>query len=690
MKKRHLQATPSNEKRSIGKFLTTGMIAISVIPVLLMVLASFLITTNLVNQRVESIERSAAKAITTSTSGLNENATAQINKLAKLHSVSGKKFDLNAIQTELNSIADNGNAYVLNLGFATSSGKMITTGQLPAGYDPRTRDWYKGAVQANGSVYLTPTYIDEVSGQAVTSASIQITNASGEVGVLEVDIPYASLQDLVKDLDVGRTGTSTIVANNGMVIASDGATKSLVYPVAKNMSNNPVFKAVAKAPKQRGFLKLNSHQVYFDKGDAGSKMWVIEQVSNHEIGLEQGLLVGISLFLVIIVSLVTTILSVYFVNLIRKILHRYTESFEQASQGKLLPIESNTDGFGGQKIANRIITPNPNGHEFNRLSNHYNDMIMAVGNLITDVQAESDHVATEASNMGELAKQTNAATEEVATTVTEIAQVAANQATETEHGVTTVQGLSKILDSVQKNISTMLDKADESAKLNHDNVEMTTTVQVNWQAQMEQLQELKTSMTQMATNVQEISTVIKVINDISQQTNLLALNASIEAASAGEAGKGFAVVATEIRKLAEQSKASTKDIQSIVAQIQGDAQVMVTKTDASVTGGQAQAGLLTDSLAATQAVFANNEALREQVAALVVAADEVSAIQAQALSSLESISSAAEESSAGTQEVSANAEEVSAMMDEFTNSVATLETSADHLNTLLHKFEIQK
>lgn len=80
----------------------------------------------------------------------------------------------------------------------------------------------------------------------------------------------------------------------------------------------------------------------------------------------------------------------------------------------------------------------------------------------------------------------------------------------------------------------------------------------------------------------EIGRIIEIITGISGQTNLLALNAAIESARAGEQGKGFAVVADEIRKLAEQSKESAKDISALIREVLAETEKAVQTMDRNV------------------------------------------------------------------------------------------------------------
>lgn len=138
------------------------------------------------------------------------------------------------------------------------------------------------------------------------------------------------------------------------------------------------------------------------------------------------------------------------------------------------------------------------------------------------------------------------------------------------------------------------------------------TVAVNESAAaMEQIRQqvdvIASTVVSLAERAQDISSIVRAVDDLSEQIHLLALNASIEAARAGEHGRGFSVVATEVRALADQSKRATNEIAGILSEIQHGTNTAVMATEEGNKSANAgvervhRAGATIEQLAATVA-----------------------------------------------------------------------------------------
>ncbi len=141
-------------------------------------------------------------------------------------------------------------------------------------------------------------------------------------------------------------------------------------------------------------------------------------------------------------------------------------------------------------------------------------------------------------------------TQMISTGSTSLADGSARQSASAEELSTSV---AEITDNIQRNA----ENTDKAQKLSNSSIEMVNS-------QNAQIKDMLNAMSNIESSADEISKIIKTIEDIAFQTNILALNAAVEAARAGEAGKGFAVVADEVRNLANKSAEAASSTSQLI------------------------------------------------------------------------------------------------------------------------------
>ena len=294
--------------------------------------------------------------------------------------------------------------------------------------------------------------------------------------------------------------------------------------------------------------------------------------------------------------------------------------------------------------------------------------MMARGDLTFDVTPRDDQdvvrgaLQKSCADLNELMAQIYAAVDQMnsgASQVTDSSQSLSQGATEQ---ASSLEEISSSMHQLGDQTTTNAENANQANQLS--NISKDSAEKGN-----QQMQKMVDAMTAIYDSGQNISKIIKVIDEIAFQTNLLALNAAVEAARAGKHGKGFAVVAEEVRNLAARSAQAAKETASLI-----EGSTNKTKMGSEISSQTAEAlNEIVDSV--------------NQVSGLVVEIATSSNEQAQGISQIntglgqidqvaQQTTANAEESAAAAEELSAQANELRALLSRFTLKLEYQKTSA--------------
>lgn len=192
--------------------------------------------------------------------------------------------------------------------------------------------------------------------------------------------------------------------------------------------------------------------------------------------------------------------------------------------------------------------------EFSTLSDGFNAMADELTQLIGQVQRSGIQVNTSITQLAATSKEQQATASEIAATTTEIGATSKEIAATSNELVRTMDEVSHV--------------AEQTANLAGGGQAGLSRMEETMRQVMEAAGAINAKLAVLSEKAGNINQVVTTITKVADQTNLLSLNAAIEAEKAGQYGRGFAVVATEIRRLADQTAASTYDIEQMIKDIQ--------------------------------------------------------------------------------------------------------------------------
>jgi methyl-accepting chemotaxis protein len=282
------------------------------------------------------------------------------------------------------------------------------------------------------------------------------------------------------------------------------------------------------------------------------------------------------------------------------------------------------------------------------------------------VRATAGTVADNAEQVARRVTDISSAVAEMTASIQEMDQNLLNLATVVEQAVANTQEMSASIVQVAGNAERVRQESTNTDQRVREGRNEVAQLSKGMSSISDTVADVVSEMQSLDHASRQIGEILGLIEEIADQTNLLALNAAIEAARAGEHGRGFAVVADEVRKLAENSASSTKQIGTLVADIQRRTTAVLERTARAnnlVQNNAASARTVTDMI----------ETISQRVTEMAQLVSEISVATTEQARASEELAKASEQMGAMTHEAAATMREQAITSNQILESVSEIE-----------------